>query len=81
MKMAASSMGQDSQPQVKYGWDRLACVMDFTSMIVSDLSCGEDFLTQCGHDSHVSVHMVQHPSVEQEGISGTLAIEMVQGGS
>jgi hypothetical protein len=44
------------------------------------LSCGEDFLTQGGHDSHVSVHMVQHPSVEQEGISGTLAIEMVQGG-
>ncbi len=78
--MAALSMGQDSQPQVNYGWDRLDCVM-VTSMIVSDLSCGEDFLTQCGHDSHVSVHMVQHPSVEQEGISGTLAIEMVQGGS
>ena len=78
--MAVSSMGQDSQPQVKYGWDRLAFVVDFTSMIVSDLSCGEDFLTQCGHDSHVSVHTVQHPSVEQKVISGTLAIEMVQGG-
>ena len=78
--MAASSMGHDSQPQVKYGWDRLAFAMDFTSMIVSDLSCGEDFLTQCGHDSHVSLQMVQHPSVEQEGTSGTLAIEMVQGG-
>jgi hypothetical protein len=80
MKMAASSMGHDSQPQVKYGWDRLAFAMDFTSMIVSDLSCGEDFLTQCGHDSHDSLQMVQHPSVEQEGCSGILAIEMVQGG-
>jgi hypothetical protein len=80
MKMAASSMGHDSQPQVKYGWDRLAFAMDFTSMIVSDLSCGEDFLTQCGHDSHGSWQMVQHPSAEQEGCSGILAIEMVQGG-
>ena len=77
--MAASSMGQDSQPQVKYGWDRLAFAMDFTSMIVSDLSCGEDFLTPCGHDSHDSLQMVQLPSVEQEGCSGILAIEMVQG--
>ena len=80
MKMAVSSMGQDNQPQVKYGWDRLAFVVDFTSMIVSDLSRREKILTQCGHELHVVLQMVQQPSSLQQGISGALANEIIHGG-
>ena len=80
MKMAASSTGQDSQPQVKYGWDRLAFVIDLTSMIVSDLSRGEKLLTQCGHELHVVLQMVQQPSSLQQRVSGVLRYEMVHGG-
>ncbi len=79
--MAESSMGHDSQPQVKHGRDRLAFVMDLTSMTVSDLSRGEDVLTQCGHDSHDSLHTVQFPNEEQQGSAGTWANEMAQGGA
>ena len=78
--MAVSSMGQDSQLQVKYGWDRLVFVVDLTSIIVSDLSCGEKFLTQCRHELHVVLQMVQQPSSLQRGISGALANEIINGG-
>ena len=80
MKMAVSSMGQDSQPQVKSGWGRLAFVMDFTSVIVSDLSRGEKLLTPCGHELRVVLQMVQQPSALQQGISGALANEIIHGG-
>ena len=80
MKMAVSSMGQDNQPQVKYGWDRLAFVVDFPNMIVSDLSRSEKSMTQCGHELHVVLQMVQQPSSLQHGISSALANKIIHGG-
>ena len=80
MKMAVSSMGQDNQPQVKYGCDRLAFVTDFTSMIVSDLSRGEKFMTQSGHELHAVLQMVQQPKSLHQGMSGVLRNEIIHSG-